>query len=86
VTREREAKSCDEAREEARGEERVRIMHYSWWLLGLREKGLYSISVFEASTLPPRERGKTKGNERDNEGERKKDGEAKRASRGNGFS
>lgn len=33
----------------ARGERRVRIMHYSWWLLGLREKGLYSISVFEAS-------------------------------------
>lgn len=28
-------------------------MHYSWWLLGLREKGLYSISVFEASTLSP---------------------------------
>lgn len=27
-------------------------MHYSWWLLGLREKGLCSISVFEASTLP----------------------------------
>lgn len=30
----------------------MRIMHYSWWLLGLREKGLCSISVFEASTLP----------------------------------
>lgn len=28
-------------------------MHYSWWLLGLREKGLCSISVFEASTLSP---------------------------------
>lgn len=27
-------------------------MHYSWWLLGLREKGLCSISVFETSTLP----------------------------------
>lgn len=41
----------DEAREEVRDEGRVRIMHYSWWLLGLREKGLCSISVFEASTL-----------------------------------
>lgn len=36
-----------------RDEGRVRIMHYSWWLLGLREKGLCSISVFEASTLSP---------------------------------
>lgn len=26
---------------EVRGEGRVRIMHYSWWLLGLREKGLW---------------------------------------------
>lgn len=43
----------DEAREEVRDEGRVRIMHYSWWLLGLREKGLCSISVFEASTLSP---------------------------------
>lgn len=34
-----------------RDEGRVGIMHYSWWLLGLREKGLCSISVFEASTL-----------------------------------
>lgn len=36
-----------------RDEGRVRIMHYSWWLLGLREKGLCSISVFEPSTLSP---------------------------------
>lgn len=35
-----------------RDERRVRIMHYSWWLLDLREKGLCSISVFETSTLP----------------------------------
>lgn len=51
--------------ERARGERRVRIMHYSWWLLGLREKGLYSISVFEASTLPPREREGSKEQERE---------------------
>lgn len=58
-----------------RGEGRVRIMHYSWWLLGLREKGLCSISVFEASTLP-RERERTIGKERKNRG--KGEGERER--------
>lgn len=41
-----------ESKKKKREERRVRIMHYSWWLLGLREKGLCSISVFETSTLP----------------------------------
>jgi len=61
-------------------------MHYSWWLLGLREKGLYSISVFEASTLPREKEGKAKRTRETRDRERKNDRETKRASRGNGFS
>lgn len=58
-----------------RDEGRVRIMHYSWWLLGLREKGLCSISVFEASTLSP-----------ERERAREIESETGGVSRGSGFS
>lgn len=57
---------------------RVRIMHYSWWLLGLREKGLYSISVFEASTLPPEQGREPKRRTRENPKEREKEKERQR--------
>lgn len=64
---EKRKKNLWRSRIKKREERRVRIMHYSWWLLGLREKGLCSISVFETSTLPSdRERGKGHEEEREN--------------------
>jgi hypothetical protein len=49
------------------------------------KRTLLDISI-RGEHVASRERGKTKGNKRDDERERKKDSEAKRVSRGNGFS